>query len=47
VVFAVDFGRHSSRGLFKREVAYTETNSLNKQRFFIERGESGRQQRGR
>jgi hypothetical protein len=33
--------------LFRREVAYTETSGLNKQRFVIERGESGREQRGR
>jgi hypothetical protein len=44
---SVDFGRHSSRDLFSREVAYTETDGLNKQRFAIERGESRREHRGR
>jgi hypothetical protein len=40
---SLDFGRHSSRGLFSREVAYKETDGLNKQRFIIERGESERE----
>jgi hypothetical protein len=36
---SLDFGRHSSRGLFRRKVAYTETDHFNRQRFVIERAE--------